>query len=248
MSGGIIIAGIGPGKPDWIAPGVIRALERMDVILGYKTYLRQIEAILPDIPREDSGMHHEIERAEKAVDLAVQGKNVGMVSGGDAGIYGMAGLVFEIMEKCGLHTIPVEVLPGITALNAAAALLGAPLMNDFAVISLSDYLTPLEVILKRIDAAIAGDFVIGLYNPKSHQRVLPFERACERLLEKLGGERPVGVVRAAYRKEQEVHRIELKDLPAFQVGMDCIIIVGNSTTRFMGGKMVTSRGYRITKD
>ena len=244
MTNGVIfIAGIGPGHPDWIAPAVLQSIQSSDVIVGYQTYLKQIAMLAPEIPRETSGMYHEIERAQRAVELAAQGKKVALISGGDAGIYGMAGLIFEILEDRAGPSIPVEVLPGITALTAAAALLGAPLMNDFAVISLSDYLTPLDTILKRLKAAIEGDFVIGLYNPKSHRRTQPFEMAVKILLKNCEGGRPVGVVRAAYRDEQEVHCIKLCELADFPVGMDCLIVIGNSTTRLVNGKMVTSRGY-----
>jgi precorrin-3B C17-methyltransferase len=157
----------------------------------------------------------------------------------------MAGLILEILEKQPEITIPVEVLPGISALNAAAALCGAPLMTDFAVISLSDYLIPLETIMVRLKAAIQGDFVICLYNPRSHQRMQPFDQAYGLLLESLGGDRAVGVVRAAFREDQQVHCTTLQDLPVLEIGMDCILIIGNNTTRFLNGKMVTPRGYPI---
>ena len=245
MSGSIYLVGIGPGTPDWLAPGAEKALKGVDVILGYHKYLQQIESILTDIPREGSGMRHEIERAKRAIELAVQEKNVAVISGGDAGIYGMAGLVLELLEDPSLPSIPVEILPGITALNAAAALLGAPLMTDFAVISLSDYLTPLDTIVKRLEAAIQGDFVICLYNPRSRQRTEPFERACELLFNSLGENHPVGMVQAAFRDDQQVHYTTLKDLPSLEVSMDCILIIGNSATRISNGKMITPRGYSI---
>jgi precorrin-3B C17-methyltransferase len=159
----------------------------------------------------------------------------------------MAGLVLELLAHQAITSIQVEVLPGITALNAAAALLGAPLMTDFAAISLSDYLIPLETILARLQAAIQGDFVIGLYNPLSHQRREPFERACSLLLNALEEDRPVGIVRAAFRPEQEVYSIPLKELPVQQIGMDCIVIIGNRTTCILNGKMVTPRGYSLDR-
>lgn len=245
MAGMITIIGIGPGSPDWLAPGAQKALESADVIFGYHTYLRQIETLAPAIPREGSGMRHEIERANRAIDLAEQGKTIAVVSGGDAGIYGMAGLILETMKKKALNDIRVEVLPGITALNAAAALLGAPLMNDFAAISLSDYLTPLDTILLRLRAAVQGDFVICLYNPRSHQRSEPYDCMLQLLLSALGGDRPVGVVKAAFREDQQVICTTLKDLAALEIGMDSILIIGNSSTQIWNEKMVTSRGYRI---
>jgi len=247
MSGRILVVGLGPGSMDWLAPAAEDALQRVDVILGYQRYLEQIALLRPDIPRESSGMRHEVERARRVIELANQGKIVALVSGGDAGIYAMAGLVLELLEAESTCDIPVEVLPGISALNTAAALLGAPLMTDFAVISLSDYLVPLETILKRLQAAVLGDFVICLYNPRSHQRSEPYDRAYQFLLDELGGERPVGVVQAAYREGQRVICATLKDLPKIEVGMDCVLIVGNSQTRLWNGKMITPRGYAISR-
>ena len=234
-----------PGSLDWLAPGAQRALEEADVILGYHTYLRQIEAIAPQVPRESSGMRHEIERAKKAWELAAWGKHVAVVSGGDAGIYGMAGLILELQEGKAIWDIHVEILPGISALNAAASLLGAPLMNDFAVISLSDYLVPLEVILKRLECAIQGDFVICLYNPRSHLRTRPYALACNMLLEHCGKNRPVGVVQAAFRAEQRVHCVPLGELSNLEIGMDTILLVGSSATRILNGKLITPRGYPV---
>jgi len=210
--------------------------------LGYRTYLKQIETIATATPRESSGMRHEVERARRAIELAQTGRRVGLVSSGDAGIYGMAGLVLEILGE-NPAAIQVEVLPGISALNAAASLLGAPLMTDFAVISLSDHLTPLSDILRRVEYAALGGFVICLYNPRSHQRTEPFERACQILLAHCAPETRVGVVKAAYRADQEVSQVKLSDLPVLEIGMDTIVIIGNPTTCLLGGKMVTPRGY-----
>ncbi len=247
MNGSIFIVGLGPGSMDWLAPAALDALQRADVILGYQRYLEQIASLRPEIPREGSGMRHEVERARRALELARQEKCVALVSGGDAGIYAMAGLVLELLEMDGGSEVPVEVMPGISALNAAAALLGAPLMTDFAAISLSDYLVPLETILKRLRAAVQGDFVICLYNPRSHQRTRPFDQAYQILLDALGGERPVGVVQAAYREGQRVLCTDLKHLPGIKVGMDCIVIVGNSQTRLWNGRLITPRGYAIPR-
>ena len=245
MSGSISIIGLGPGKMDWLAPGCAQAIEKAELILGYKTYLEQIKTLCPEIPRISSGMRHEVERAQQAIDYAIQGKRVAVVSGGDAGIYGMAGLILELLETQPNNDLPVEVLPGISALNAAAALLGAPLMTDFVSISLSDYLTPLSTILGRLEVAIQGDFVICLYNPRSHQRVEPFYRSVEILLTNLGEDRPTGVVKSAYREDQQVTVTTLSQLKELEIGMDCIIIVGNNSTRIIDGKMVTPRGYPV---
>jgi precorrin-3B C17-methyltransferase len=242
MTGSISIIGLGPGSLDWLAPGARLALENAEIILGYRTYLKQIETIAPQTPRENSGMRHEVERARRAIELAGEGKRVALVSSGDSGIYGMAGLVLEMLGE-NSSAIQVEVLPGISALNAAASLLGAPLMTDFAVVSLSDHLTPLDDILRRVEFAAQGGFIICFYNPRSHQRTEPFERACQILLEHCAPDTLVGVVKAAYRAEQEVRHVKLSDLSALDIGMDTIVIVGNSTTRMLDGKMVTPRGY-----
>ncbi len=248
MSGSISIIGLGPGGLDWFAPGAMQALQSADIILGYQKYLEQIDGVLPHISRVSSGMRHEVERARMAIGYAEQGKNVALVSGGDAGIYGMAGLVFELMTLSPEQHIHVEVLPGISALNAAAALLGAPLMTDFAVISLSDYLIPLETILNRLRAAIDGDFVICLYNPRSHQRVAPFNQAMALLIKELGEERPVGLVQAAYRHEQKVIVTCLKEIAGMDIGMDSLLLIGNKSTRVLDGRLVTPRGYPLQPD
>ncbi len=247
MTGRIDIVGLGPGSTDWLAPAVYQAIESAGVILGYHTYLEQIEAIAPTTPREASGMRHEVERARRAIELAQRGEQVMVVSGGDPGIYGMAGLVLEMLNEQEAD-IPVTVMPGISALNAAAALLGAPLMTDFATVSLSDHLMALDDILLRVEAAARAGFVLCLYNPRSHKRTEPFERTCQVLLQYLPAQTPVGVVQAAFRPNQSVRCIALEDLPTLPVGMDTILIVGRSTTRIMNDKMVTPRGYQKKYD
>lgn len=248
MIGHIFIIGLGPGSPDWLAPAARRALEGASIILGYHTYLEQIQGIAPQIRREASGMRHEVERARRAIELAQTGERVALVSGGDPGIYGMAGLVFELLPESRGQEIQVEVLPGISALNAAAALLGAPLMSDFAAVSLSDHLTPLEDILQRVESAARAGFVLCLYNPRSHRRLEPFERACNILLQHLPAETPVGVVKAAFRPEQNVRVIRLDELAAQEIGMDTLLIVGAPSTRLLHGRMVTPRGYERKYD
>lgn len=245
MTGHIAIVGLGPGSLDWLAPSARRALENAEVILGYHTYLEQIAEVAPHLPREASGMRHEVERARRAITLAEEGRRVAVVSGGDPGIYGMAGLVLELL---GENPLPVDILPGISALNAAAALLGAPLMGDFAAVSLSDHLTPLEEILRRVEYAARAGFVLCLYNPRSHKRTEPFERACQVLQEHLSAETPVGVVQAAFRPAQTVGCVALAELPALDIGMDTILIVGSQATRQLNGKMVTPRGYERKYD
>ena len=243
MSASIWIVGIGPGALTHITPAARQAIEAADVILGYKTYLRLIASLSPGVPREPSGMRQEVNRASRAVDLAKAGRRVALVSGGDAGIYGMAGLVYEVLRQRNDERLMVKVIPGVSALNAAASLLGAPLMNDFAAISLSDQLVPREEILRRVALAAQADFVLCLYNPKGRSRTETFDLACEILARHRSPETSVGVVRAAYRVGQKVDVITLAELPQAEVDMVTLVIVGNSRTTVHNGKMVTPRGY-----
>ncbi len=224
----------------------LEVLRQAEVVIGYTPYLRLLDRVLaPGQAVEGSGMRQELVRARRAVELAVAGRRVAVVSSGDAGIYGMAGLVLEVLLSSGEHDkVEFEVVPGITAASAAAALLGAPLMNDFAVISLSDLLTPWEVILKRIEAAAWGDFVIVFYNPKSKQRVRQIAAAREVVLKYRDPATPVGIVTAAGRSGQ---RVVLSDLAGFldeEIGMHSVVIIGNSQTYIRDGRLVTPRGYR----
>jgi precorrin-3B C17-methyltransferase len=243
VSGSIVVVGLGPGDLDHLTPAARQSLETADVISGYKTYLRLIANLAPTVPRQGSGMRQEVSRVNQVIDLALDGRRVALISSGDAGVYGMAGLVYEVLRQREIDNLPVEVLPGISALNAAAALLGAPLMTDFAAISLSDQLTPRDEILRRVELASQADFILCLYNPKGKQRVEPFELTCQILARHRSPETPVGLVRAAYRAEQEVEVLTLAELPGAEVNMVTIIIVGNSRTGVFNGKMVTPRGY-----
>lgn len=243
MSGAIWVIGVGPGSPEQTTPAARVAVEEADVILGYKTYLSLISDLAPDVPRETSGMKQEVSRVNRAIDLALAGRRVALISGGDAGIYGMAGLVYETLHRREVEGLAVEIVPGVSALNAAAALLGAPLMADFAAVSLSDLLIPRREILRRLDLAAQADFVICLYNPKGRSRAEPFERACEILSRRLPPDRPVGIVRAAYRPEQSVSVVTLAELPQAEVDMVTLVVIGNSRTYVHDGKMVTPRGY-----
>ncbi|MHC1770587.1 MAG: precorrin-3B C(17)-methyltransferase [Flexilinea sp.] len=248
MKGIITVVSTGPGDICWLSSIVTEALEKADVMVGYKTYLDLIETIRPEIPRECSGMRQETGRAGRAVELALSGKNVAVISGGDAGIYGMAGLVLEKVYQSGLENeIEVVILPGISALNAASSLLGAPLMNDFAVISLSDYLMSLDTILTRVTAAVRSGFVLCIYNPKSYTRVEPFNKALKILQEYLNPDTPVGIVKNAFRSEQDVRCVPLCELGQQEILMNCILIVGNNTTKMLGSRMVTPRGYDLNK-
>ncbi len=246
MSGKIFVVSIGPGDNSLISPAAEAALEEADVFIGYATYLDLISEICPEKPREFSLMRQETERAEAAVQAARSGKKIAVISGGDAGIFGMAGLILETIEADGLSgQIDAEIFPGISALNAAAALLGAPLMTDFAAVSLSNYLIPLEKILKRVSAAAETGFILCLYNPRSSVRTEPWEKTLEILGKVLPAETPVGIVTNAYRKNQKAVITHLSDLCRQEVNMDSIVIIGNETTRIISGKMVTPRGYQL---
>jgi precorrin-3B C17-methyltransferase len=202
-----------------------------------------------------SGMRKEVERCQAAIDYALQGYRVAIISSGDAGIYGMAGLVFDLCHEQNLHIsraaseaepgapFSVEVIPGVAALNAAASLVGAPLMHDFAAISLSDHLTPWEVIEKRLAAAASADFVLAIYNPRSKTRPLLLEKAQKILLEHRSPDTPVALVRSAMRARQWTFLTTLAGIPVEDVDMQSILLVGNSKTYLWKGWMVTPRGY-----
>jgi precorrin-3B C17-methyltransferase len=220
-------------------------LSRAEVIVGYTAYIELVPgALLAGKTVISTGMTGEVERCERAVESALSGRDTAVVSSGDAGVYGMAGLVLEILEKRGLdRTVPFETVPGIPALCAAAALLGAPLTHDFAVISLSDLLTPIEVILARIEAAARADFVIVLYNPRSKRRTGQLSEAMRIIFDARGGGVPVGLVRQAYRTGQAVSVCPLSAFDPEQADMLSLVIVGNASSRIAGGRMLTPRGY-----
>ena len=214
--------------------------------MGYITYIDLIKDYLGNQEVVSTGMTREIERCRKAVELAVAGRSVAVISSGDPGVYGMAGLVLEIMEaEQLLGAMPVEIIPGITSATASAAKLGAPLMHDFAVISLSDLLTPWEVIAKRLEAAAQADFVIVLYNPASKKRTWQIEQAREILLKYKPPATPVGIVKNAAREEESLIITNLRELPDQPVDMLSTVIVGNRSTRRAGDFMITPRGYRV---
>ncbi len=222
-------------------------------MVGYQTYLDLIAPLLTHQVVVATGMKAEVKRCQAAIDRALAGERVALVSGGDAGIYGMAGLVLEICAARGLKVgrsetgeavdFYLEVIPGIPALAAGAARLGAPLMHDFAAISLSDLLTPWEVIRRRVEAAAQGDFVLVLYNPKSRKRHWQLQAVAELLLKHREPHTPVGLVSRAMRPGEEVLLTTLEKLPEQQVDMQTIVIVGNSQTFCYGSYLVTPRGY-----
>ncbi len=218
----------------------------VDIIAGYKTYVDLIRPYISEQQIVATSMRQEVERCQEVVRLAALGHSVALVSSGDAGIYGMAGILIECLEQADKLDIPLEIIPGVTAANAAASLLGAPLMHDFAVISLSDLLTPWEVITRRVKLAAEGDFVLAIYNPKSHGRTTQIEKVRLIMLEHRSPETPVGLVREALRgNESSVQITTLEKFTQYPIDMLTTVIIGNSQTRQIGSYMVTPRGYKL---
>ena len=241
--GRIIIAGIGPGSKEDITPAVLEAVQQADAIVGYKYYFQFIEPYVKEgCQCIDTGMKKERERAEQAFLLAETDKTVVVISSGDAGLYGMAPLIYEMAEAKG-SDITIETLPGISAFQKAASLLGAPIGHDTCIISLSDLMTPWDVIERRIKAAATGDFVTAIYNPKSHGRYWQLYRLQELFLMERSADTPVGYVRQAGRPEQEVKVTTLGAFDPEDVDMFTVVLIGNSQSYIADGKFVTPRGY-----
>ena len=240
--GKIIVAGIGPGSQEDITPAVLDAVREADAIVGYKYYFQFIEPFVKEgCECIDTGMKKERERALQAFELAEQDKNVVVISSGDAGLYGMAPLIYEMKQE--RHSdIEIYTLPGISAFQKAASLLGAPIGHDVCLISLSDLMTPWEVIERRIKAAAMGDFVTAIYNPKSHGRYWQLYRLQELFLKERSKETPVGYVRQAGREEQEIKVTTLGAFDPKDVDMFTVILIGNSQSYVADGKMITPRG------
>ena len=241
--GKIIVAGIGPGSKQDITPAVLEAVRQADVIVGYKYYFQFIQPYVSDgCECIDTGMKKERQRAEQAFEMAEQGKTVVVISSGDAGIYGMTPLIYEMRRERG-SDIEIESLPGISAFQKAASLLGAPIGHDMCVISLSDLMTPWEVIERRIIAAAVGDFVTAIYNPKSHGRYWQLYRLQELFLQNRSAETPVGYVRQAGRDDECIKVTTLGEFDPEDVDMFTVILVGNSQSYIADGKIITPRGY-----
>jgi len=247
--GKIIVAGIGPGSKEDITPAVLEAVREADVVVGYKYYFQFIESyVKDDCECIDTGMKKERERAEQAFRLAEQGKTVCVISSGDAGLYGMAPLIYE-MKREKQSDIEIVSLPGISAFQKAASLLGAPIGHDVCLISLSDLMTPWNVIERRIKAAAVGDFVTAVYNPKSHGRYWQLYRLQEIFLQERSAETPVGYVRQAGREEQEIKVTTLGAFDPEDVDMFTVVLIGNSQSYIVDGEIITPRGYyREEKD
>lgn len=238
----IFVVGLGPGGADEVTPRACRALAACDVIAGYTVYIDLIKDLFPEKQFLATPMKQEVERCRMALDKALSGCNVAMVSSGDAGVYGMAGIMLEIAQD--YPEIEIQVIPGITAACSGGAVLGAPLTHDFAVISLSDLLTPWEKIEKRLAAAAEADFVICLYNPSSKKRADYLALACEIILHHQRGDVPAGIVRNIGREGETSQIMTLAELKHQKVDMFTTVFVGNSQTKIISNKMVTPRGYR----
>lgn len=239
----LYVVGLGPGSLDGMTMQAMNALRASDVLVGYTVYLDLIREAFPEKRFLSTPMKQEAQRCRMAVEEALKGQTVSMVCSGDSGVYGMAGLVYEVSQE--YEPIEIEIIPGVTAACSGAALLGAPLIHDFALISLSDLLTPLEKIHQRLDCAAQADFALCLYNPASKKRRDYLRDACEIILRYRNEETPAGIVRNIGREGQEARVLTLGQLRDEQVDMFTTVFIGNSQTKRIGEKMVTPRGYRL---
>lgn len=237
----LYVVGIGPGAPEEMTLRAQSALREAEIIAGYGVYVDLVRPLFPEKEYLVTAMRKESERCRMALEAACEGKTVAMISSGDAGVYGMAGLVLELAQG---RDVQVEVIPGVTAALSGGAVLGAPLTHDFAVISLSDLLTPWEKIEKRLEMAAAADFCIAIYNPSSVRRADYLYRACEIMLRHKGPETICGVVRNIGREGERMALMTLEALKDYAADMFTTVFVGNSQTRVINGRMVTPRGYR----
>lgn len=247
LKGKLLIIGFGPGSFEHITKRAREAIEESEVVIGYNTYVDLISDLITSQKIVRTGMTEEVSRAQEAVRQAEAGKKVAVISSGDAGVYGMAGLVYEVLiEKGWSRTagVEVEVIPGISAINSSASLLGAPIMHDACTISLSDHLTPWDLIAKRVEAAGQADFVIALYNPRSGRRTRQIVETQQILLKYRSPETPVGIVKSAYRDREHVVITNLQNMLDHDIGMLTTVIIGNSSTMLYEGLMITPRGYQ----
>jgi precorrin-3B C17-methyltransferase len=244
--GVLYVVGIGPGSKDHCTPAALAAIADAEIIVGYSTYIALVRDLVVGKEVFKSGMTEEIGRARAAVERARDGAKVALISSGDSGIYGMAGLVFEVLRTMGWkrdESPELRIIPGVTAISSCASLLGAPLIHDFCAISLSDLLTPWPVIARRIEAAAQADFVIGLYNPASGRRTRQIVEAHEIISRYREGSTPVGLVKSGYRSIQKVVLSDLDHFLEYEIGMLTTVLVGSSNSFSFEGYMVTPRGY-----
>lgn len=245
-NGKIMLVGIGPGNVDHMTHRAHAAIAEADVIVGYVTYIKLVADLLEGKEVIRKGMTEELDRAIYALKRAREGKKVALISSGDAGVYGMAGPTYEVLFEAGWTPetdVEVEVIPGASAINACAALVGAPLTHDFCSISLSDLLTPWPVIARRLDAVAAADFVVALYNPKSGRRTQQIMQAQQLFLRHRRPDTPVVVVKSAYRRRQNIEFTTLDKMNECDIGMLSTVLIGNSHTFVRDDLMITPRGY-----
>jgi len=242
----LYVVGIGPGAQDHATPAALKAIAESQLVVGYTTYIKLVRHLLEGKDIVKTGMTEEIGRARAAIERAKAGATVALISSGDAGVYGMAGLVFQVLKEMGWKrgdSPELRLIPGMTALNSCASLVGAPLVHDSCSISLSDLLTPWTVIERRIEAAASADFVIGLYNPASGRRTRQIVDAQAIIRRHREGSTPVALVKSAYREMEQVVLTDLDTFLDYEIGMLTTVIVGSSNTFLFEGYMVTPRGY-----
>ena len=239
----LYVVGIGPGDEQHLTVQARRALEDAELLCGYTLYLELVRPLFPEKEVFATGMRGELERCRLALETAAAGRSVALICSGDAGVYGMASPILEMAADC--PNVEIEIIPGLTAALSGAALLGAPLGHDFCVISLSDLLTPWEMIEKRLISAAEGDFVVCLYNPASRHRPNYLRRACELLLQYKRADTVCGIVRNIGREGENWQILSLEDLRDKQADMFCTVFIGSSQSRSVVGKMLTPRGYSV---
>ena len=249
MAGKLFIVGVGPGHHDHMTFLARKVIEDSDTIVGYETYVNLVQDLIEGKDVYRYAMTQEVERAHQCIDLAKAGKIVSLVSSGDPGIYGMAGLIYETLAVQGWDPksgLKVEIIPGVSALNSCASIIGSPLMTDFAVLSMSDLLVPWEIIVKRVEAAAQGDFVIVIYNPSSKKRIHQLQDTRKILLKYRKPSTPVAIIKGAYRETQSVVLTDLENIENYadKLGMISTVIVGNSSTYTYKDLMINPRGYK----
>lgn len=244
MKGKVTVVGFGPGSRGDMTQRAVDAILGADVVTGYTTYTKILKEFFPEKEYKATGMMKEVDRCRMAVEDAMSGMKVAMVSSGDSGIYGMTGLIYQLVQDMGAD-VEVEAVPGVTAASSGASILGAPLMHDVAIISLSDLMTPIEKIMKRVELAGEGDFVIVLYNPKSHGRTEYIDRVTDILLGMRSPETPVGIARNIGRTDENKTIATLGKLKEAEVDMFSTVFIGNSQTYVRDGVMITPRGYPV---
>ena len=249
MTGKLYIVGVGPGHHDHMTFRAKKVIAQSDTIVGYETYVNLVSDLIDGKTVYRYAMTQEVERAHQCIDLAKSGKIVSLVSSGDPGIYGMAGLIYETLAESGwnpANDLQVEIVPGVSALNSCASIVGSPLMTDFAVVSMSDLLVPWEIIVKRVEAAAQGDFVIVIYNPSSKKRIHQLQDTIKILLKYRSPKTPVAIIKGAFRESEVIVMTDLENLPSHsdKLGMISTVIIGNSSTYTYKDLMINPRGYK----